>query len=425
VQPTAHQTTFSNGVRLLVLPMPHVATAHVSLFVAAGSAHESARLNGISHVVEHLVFKGTQSRTRRAINRDAEWLGADINAHTDKDHTAYHLFGMGEHAPAFVPMLADLVCQPIFPAEELEPERQVLLAEYAEDEDDPWAAAFRMLDRACHGTQPHARPVIGSRGLLQRFTRMDLVRHVEQRHCGANLLLVAAGRVDVNAVEAATFKALGSMAAGQAPTLPAPVAHHGRYSRRHPGSSQAHMALGFATPGLAQGDMPYKLAAAVLGEGMSSPLLERLREEKGLAYYAACSAHAYRVWGQFVVEVATESKHLTTVWEDTLALLDELAQAVSPEDLQRAKAQLQMQRARTLERPGRVAEEAALEWLARGRIRSQEEWQAALEGPQVADVAGLFAAMRKQGLCGAFAGTLPKGWRHSMKDVPALSGLGA
>jgi predicted Zn-dependent peptidase len=419
LQPTAHQTTFPNGVRLLVLPMSQVATAHASLYVAAGSAHEGARLNGISHVVEHMVFKGTQTRARRAINRDAEWLGADINAHTDKDHTAYHLFGLGEHASAFVPMLADLVCQPIFPAEELEAERQVLLAEFAEDEDDPWSAAFRMLDRACHGSQPQARPVIGSRGLLQRFTRMDLVRHVEQRHCGANLLLVVAGRVDVHAVEAAAFKALGSMPAGQAQSLPAPVAHHGRYSRRHPGSSQAHMALGFATPGLAQGDMPYKLAAAVLGEGMSSPLLERLREEKGLAYYAACSAHAYRDWGQFVVEVATEPKHLHTVWEDTLALFDELAEAVKPEDLQRAKAQLQMQRARTLERPGRVAEEAALECLARGAVRTQAEWQAALMAPQGTEVALLFSAMRSHGLCAAFAGTLPKGWRLEMKDLPA------
>src|SRR3954453_18830841 len=120
-------TTLDNGVRVVVYPLAHLATANVSIFVRSGSQHESRRLNGISHVIEHMAFKGTRARDCQQINLDAERLGAEVNAHTDKDHTAFHMRGHARDAEAFIAMLGDIVQNSIFPDEELTRERQVLL----------------------------------------------------------------------------------------------------------------------------------------------------------------------------------------------------------------------------------------------------------------------------------------------------------
>ena len=132
-------TTFANGVRVIVFRLPHLATADVSVFVRSGSQHESAELNGISHVIEHMAFKGTRSRDCQRINLDAERLGAEVNAHTDKDHTAFHMHGLARDAAAFVHMLGDIVRESTFPEAELEREREVILHEYTEADDDAMA----------------------------------------------------------------------------------------------------------------------------------------------------------------------------------------------------------------------------------------------------------------------------------------------
>ncbi|MGA8032256.1 MAG: pitrilysin family protein, partial [Casimicrobiaceae bacterium] len=174
--------TLSNGARVVVIRLPHLATAAVSVFVRSGSQHESARLNGIGHVIEHMAFKGTRSRDCQQINLDAERLGAEVNAHTDKDHTAFHMRGLARDAAAFVRMLGDIVRESTFPKAELERERNVILHEYADDEDDAMATAFKLFDRACFGAHPAARPVIGTRANIRRFTRSELVAWVRQQY---------------------------------------------------------------------------------------------------------------------------------------------------------------------------------------------------------------------------------------------------
>jgi len=124
--PPATLATLPNGLRTVTIPMPWRETLSLSVFIRTGSLHESARLNGISHVVEHMAFKGTGNRDCQRINLDAEALGAEVNAHTDKDHTAFHIEGLPGDLPAFVEWLADIVLNSSFPAEELERERRVI-----------------------------------------------------------------------------------------------------------------------------------------------------------------------------------------------------------------------------------------------------------------------------------------------------------
>ena len=210
-----HLATLANGLRVLVLRMPRRQTLDLSVFVHTGSQHEAARDNGISHMVEHMAFKGTASRDCQRINLDAESLGAQVNAHTDKDHSAFHMVGLARDAPALLQMLADIVQHGSFPADELERERQVILHEYVEDEDDPLSVAFRLFDKLCWGSHPLAQPVIGQRRHIERFSRDELQAYVQRQYSAANTVVAVAGDVDPEAIARAARSRLRRHAARQ------------------------------------------------------------------------------------------------------------------------------------------------------------------------------------------------------------------
>ena len=188
-----HLAELPNGVRVLTLPLPHAHTACASVFVQAGSAHEPKALAGISHVIEHMAFKGTGTRDARRINLDAERLGAEVNAHTDKDHTAYQMRGLPADMPALLAMLGDIVLHSEFPEAELERERQVILQEFAEVEDDPMATAYQLCDRACWGLHPAAQPVIGQRRVIERLERATAAAAAEHLPCARNCSATCSG----------------------------------------------------------------------------------------------------------------------------------------------------------------------------------------------------------------------------------------
>jgi predicted Zn-dependent peptidase len=411
--------TLGNGVRVLTVATPHVDSASVAVFVRSGSAHESRALNGVSHVIEHMLFKGTATRDARRINLDAERLGAEVNAHTDKDHTAFYMHGLAEHAVPFVGMLGDIVRHATFPPAELQRERQVLLHECTEDEDDPLSTAFKLFDKACFGSHPVAQSVIGSRRNIERFTRDDLVGHVQRQYSGANVVVGAAGRVDAQAIVRAAEAAFGDMARG-APHVVAPAVYQGDIaSKRESGSSQVHLVLGFPIPSLAHDDPAFTVAAAVFGEGMSSPLLDRIREQRGLAYYTACSADVLDLCGQFVVEASTAPEQLEELLRETLLLLAAQADKVDAVDLERARNQLAVRRLRAHERPYRRLEDAVLDLFARGQPRSRAEWLAGVQDVSAERVRDAFAQMLAAGVSVAVAGAVPRAASERVREVVA------
>jgi len=396
--------TLANGVRVVVFRLPHVATAEVSVFVRSGSQHESARQNGVSHFIEHMAFKGTERRTCQAINLDAERLGAEVDAHTDKDHTAFHMRGLARDAVAFVAMLGDIVRHGSFPADELARERQVILNEFAEDEDDPLATAFRLFDVACYGAHPAARPVIGNVANLRRFRREELVEFVQQQYTGANTIVAVAGNVDPEAVHAAAQAAFGDMAPGTENRIVAPAFVGGLRTRKLPGSSQAHVVLGFPVPSLAEPHAAYVVAAALLGEGMSSPLLDQLRERRGLVYHADCSADVRDCYGQFVLEASTMAADLDTYFAEVTRLLHEQAATTDPVGLERARNQIAVRTVRDHENAERRMELAALDLFALGRIRACGERLADVAAVEGDAVRAAFARMLATGGAVALAG---------------------
>ncbi|HUG21338.1 M16 family metallopeptidase [Piscinibacter sp.] len=389
-----HVTTFANGVRVVVIALPHVQSASVSVFVRTGSLHESRRLNGISHFVEHMAFKGTHGRDCQQINLDAERLGAEVNAHTDKDHTAYHMRGLARDAARFVQMLGDIVRNSTFPEAELERERQVILQEYAEEEDDPLATAFKLFDQNCFGTHAAAQPVIGTRGNIERFARSELLDYVQRQYTGANIVVGVAGNVDPEAMLREADAAFGDMDRGDENRVAPPAYLGGVRSRRQAGCSQTHVVLGFPIPALGDDHHPEVVAAALLGEGMSSPLMDRVRERRGLVYYAACSADVMALCGQFAIEASMAPENLDAFLVEATELLAAHAERVAePLDLKRARNQIAVRRLHAQERPYRRLEDAAQDLFVHGRIRSQAELAAHVESVSAAQVRDAFERM--------------------------------
>lgn len=415
--------TLPNGLRVVAIPMPWRATVSLSVFIRTGSLHESAKLNGISHVVEHMAFKGTATRDCQQINLDAERLGAEVNAHTDKDHTAFHLEGLPQDLPAFVAMLADLVLAPSFPADELERERRVIEQEFGEFEDDPVTQAFQLFDRACYGqSHPAGQPVIGKRVNLARFTRDDLLAYVGAQYTAGNVVVAAAGNVDFEAfVEAVTqhFSGMPSCAPNEVST---PEWLGGLKLRRMAGSGQCQIIVGYPSPALGEaGQAAHAVAAAVLGEGMSSPLLDEIRERRGLAYHAACTADAYPLAGQLLIEAATSPEQAAELLEAVHELLRRQAdEGVDPVGFERARKQLRVRALRAQEQPSRRLEAAAQDLFSFGQLRPAQDWLAQLDAVSAEQVRAVFERMREQRPAIALAGSVPARLREKAE---ALFGL--
>jgi predicted Zn-dependent peptidase len=404
--------TLPNGVRVVALPNAALATATVAVFIRSGSAHEPKLTNGISHVVEHMLFKGTATRDARRINLDAELLGADVNAHTDRDHTAFYMRGLTGHSGEFARMLADLVMQPTFPEDELEREREVLLQELAEDEDDPVSSAYKLFDSACWGLHPAAMPVIGTRTRVERLSRDDLVQYVQRQYRGANVVVGAAGPIDAEAFVRECEAAFGALPAGAPNLIDTPAYVGGVRTRSQAGSSQSHAVLGGMITPRRDADVHDEaaalLAAAVLGEGMSSPLLHELREQRALAYHVSASAEAVDMCGQFIIEASMAPERFDECLQAVLALLTQHAGRIDPQDLARARRQLAVRRLRTLEKPLSQIEDAALDLFAHGRLRTHDERLMALEGVSSEAVRGVFERLLGSGLSLALTGSVKR-----------------
>jgi len=405
--------TLPNGLRVLVLRTPGRATLDLSVFVHTGSQHEALRDNGISHMVEHMAFKGTEgpfgTRSCQRINLDAESLGAMVNAHTDKDHSAFHIAGLARDAEAFVRLLADIVQHGSFPADELERERQVILHEFVEDEDDPLSVAFRLFDKLSWGTHPLAQPVIGQRRHIERFSRDELLGYVRRQYGAAGTVVAVAGDVDPQAIARMVESAFGAMPRGQDSRVAPPDWLGGVRTRALAGCPQTHVVLGFALPSLAGAHQAGVVAAALLGEGMSSPLMDQLRERRGLVYYAACSADVLELAGQLIIEASTSPQQLDEFFIEVVRLLQAQAEGVDLPGLERARRQIAVRELRALERPSRRLEAAALDLFALGRVRPRAEALAALAEVTAAQVRDAFATMLQGGAAIAVAGKLRRG----------------
>jgi predicted Zn-dependent peptidase len=396
--------TLPNGVRLLAIPMPHVQSASVGVFLHVGSRDETPLTNGISHVLEHMAFKGTTTRTVQAINLDAERLGADVNAFTSKDTTGYFMTGLGRHAEHFLRMTADIVLNSTFPEAELQRELDVIRQEAIEYDEDPQDSSADLLDRAIWGDDPMGMPVIGTVANIEGFSRDDLVHHVQAHYVAEKTVVAVAGNFDVDAwVELAgeLFAAMPSSVDLTVSRTPAPAKYVGQaLTRRFTQVSQVFLNIAYPVAPAQQDAMSQQrwrlaasLAANLFGGGMSAPLVDTVREQLGLAYTAHSTMDSGDVWANFVVHAVTTPDKLEALVTATGSLLRAQATAIDPVHLERAKNQLTVSRVRASERTFETMEQAVEEIFASGTVTPMAETMAMIESISADDVRAVFERM--------------------------------
>jgi predicted Zn-dependent peptidase len=396
--------TLANGARLLALPMPHVQSASVGVFLRVGSRDETPASNGISHVLEHMAFKGTATRSVQEINLDAERLGADVNAFTSKDTTGYFMTGLGRHAQPFLRMTADIVLNSTFPEDELRRELEVIRQEAIEYDEDPEEKSSELLDRALWGAHPMGMPVIGTVENIERFTREDVVAHVRAHYLPQNTVVVAAGNFDVDgflALAAELFSAMPASAADAASQPAEPPEYVGSaQAQRFTRVSQVFVNLAYPLAPASADELPQQrwrlaaaLAANLFGGGMSAPLVDTIRERLGLAYTAQSSMESGDAWADFIVHAVTTPDKLDQLMTATGGLLRAQAQAIDPVHLERAKNQLTVSRVRSSERTYATMERAVEELFARGTVTSAAETIAMIESISADEVRAVFERM--------------------------------
>lgn len=325
------QITLSNGLRIIGERIPHFRSVSVGLWLGSGSQFEIPAEAGVSHFLEHMVFKGTEKRSARKIAEEMDAVGGQLNAFTAKECTCFYAKVVDEHLPLAMDVIADLVTAPTFDKDEMEKEKGVVLEEISMSEDTPEDLVHEMLMLANYGDQPVARPILGTEDSVSAFSRDDLVSYWKRMYRPQNAVLSLAGNYDWNSVlvlaeillgkwQSEGFEKRDCVTHSVAPTTLV----------REKDIEQIHICLGY--PGLSIGDnRNYELSIfnSVFGGSMSSRLFQKIREERGAAYTVYSYPNAYTDTGMLSVYAATNPEAAPEV----CALLREEAEKIANEGM--------------------------------------------------------------------------------------------
>jgi predicted Zn-dependent peptidase len=379
-------TTLPNGLKVASREMPGIETAAVGLYAEAGSRHEPARLNGIAHLFEHMVFKGAGGRNAREISEAIEDVGGDLNASTDRDGTSFMASVLAEHLPLGVELVSDLVVRPHFAAADLEREKDVVLQELGEARDTPSDIIFDDLWSAAFDDQPLGRPVLGDETSIAAIEVGDLEAWRSRLCRGGGLLLVGAGKVEHGRLVELAEARLGALPAGRIePPEPARFTGGTRVGRA--AADQAHLALAFPAP--AQLDPDYfaaRLFSDLVGGGMSSRLFQQVREDRGLAYSVYSQLHPYADAGMFYIYAATARRESAAAAQLIDEIVREAATSVTPREVERVRTQSRAALLMSIESPWGQAHYVARQLAVHGRLVEPAEVIAELEAVTVDQV---------------------------------------
>ena len=335
--------TMPNGLRVVGERIPHFRSASVGLWIGTGSQHEYPNEAGLSHFLEHMVFKGTERRSARQIAEEMDAVGGQLNAFTSKECTCFYAKTVDEHLPLAMDIVCDLAIHPAFDAAELEKEKGVVLEEIAMSEDTPEDLVHELLMLAHYGDQPIARPILGTADRISAYCRDDLVRYWGSMYHPQNAVLSIAGNYDWARVKELLEEHLGSWS-------PEGMREHGCDTNQVPPTAlarekeieQVHICMGF--PGLPIGnEKNYELSLfnSVYGGAMSSRLFQKIREESGMAYTVYSYPNAYTDCGMLSVYAATNPDTAVAVHDQILEETRRIAEnGLTPEEFAMAREQL-------------------------------------------------------------------------------------
>jgi predicted Zn-dependent peptidase len=336
------QKTLGNGLRVVLIPEADAMATTALVLVETGSKYEDKRVNGISHFLEHMCFKGTIKRPRAIdISSELDSLGAQYNAFTSHEYTGYYAKVQPKHASKALDIVADLYLNPTFDAQEIEKEKGVIVEEINMYEDMPHRKAGELLLEVMYGDQPAGWPIAGTPDIVRTFTREDFVTYRKEHYLAGATLVVVAGKFDEKETLAQIEKDFGSLARGEKSGKKAvdDGQKEPRVFLRTKESDQTHLALGIRSRGLSHPDAyVLEILAGVLGGGMSSRLFEKVREEMGAAYYVRANNDAYTDHGIFEVSAGVDHRKCEAVITAILGQISRLrTELVSEKELQKVK----------------------------------------------------------------------------------------
>ena len=379
-------TTLDNGLRVITERMDRVETVSVGAWVGVGARHEPEAVNGVSHLLEHMVFKGTKKRSARAIAEEIEAVGGHMNAYTAREHTAYYAKMLKEDLGLAMDVIGDLVQHATLDADELERERHVVIQEIHQLHDTPDDIVFENFQAVAFPDQALGRSVLGSEALIEGMSRDAVLDYMTTHYAAPVSVVSAAGALDHDRVVDMVRHTFADLPAG-APAAREAARYVGGDVRVDRDLEQVHITLGFE--GLAYDDDDYYAASvlsALLGGGMSSRLFQEVREKRGLVYSIYSYQSAYADGGLFGVYAGTGSGEVTELMPLIADELNKVRLSVDEDEVARARAQLKASILMSLESTSSRCEQLARQMLIYGRPVPAEEIVAKVDAVTADDV---------------------------------------
>ncbi len=353
-------TTLDSGLRVITDTVPEMETVAVGVWADVGTRHEDLKHNGVAHMVEHMMFNGTPTRTSLQIAEAVEDVGGQINAYTSREITAYYIHILKNDMPMAMDILSDILQRPTFPDHELEKERGVILQEIGMTNDTPDDMVFDYYQETAYPNQALGAPILGREEIIENMKKDTLYEYVHRFYTPNKLVISAAGKVDHDSFVKTAQEMFAHLPKNTNETYE-PAKYGGGEMRVEKDLEQAHVVLGFK--GIRRDDPDFFSASVlgtVLGGGMSSRLFQEVREKRGLVYSIYSSHSAYHDDGQFEIYAGTGPESLNKLIPVTCMELVKIMQTpISEAELNRAKAQLKagilMSRESMLSRSNRQA----------------------------------------------------------------------
>src|SRR4051812_19859069 len=379
----------SNGLTILTEEMPHIRSVSIGIWIKTGSRHETPELNGISHFVEHMVFKGTRNRTAEQIAREVDSVGGNMDAFTAKECVCFDVKVLDEHLPTALDILSDLVLNPVFDATELARERGVIIEEIKMDEDNPDYLVHEIFTQSFWRDHPLGKPILGTKETVKRFERALLLDYYKRYFIPNNMIIAAAGNIRHEQLVQLVNEKFAQLKSGPNGFKQEPPKISARINMRNKKSlEQVQLCIG--VPSLSIGHeqrfVSYILNT-LLGGGMSSRLFQSVREKQGLAYSIYSELNPYRDTGCMCIYAGTSRENAPRVVQSVVGEFRKLkSEAVSAEELKRAKDQLKGSLMLSLESSTARMSNLARQELYFDRFYTMDEIIARVEGVTETDL---------------------------------------
>ena len=335
-------TTLPNGLRVITEPMPSLRSVALGCWVDTGTRDENANEAGVSHFLEHLLFKGSEELSARAVNETLDAIGAESNAFTSKEATCFWTRLLDQDLPVGLDVLSEIIQRPAFRLNEIDSERQVVVEEINMNEDDPTDVVFENFSTAVFAGHPLEEPVLGTRESIRGMTRDDIHGYWKRRYGAGSMVVAVAGSVDHSVVVDMVSERFGDWSGEAVEHQTSAAQVEARVNLTHRETEQAHLVLGGA--GLQRSDerrWAFEVLNHVMGSGMSSRLFREVREERGLAYaiYGFKLSYADNgAWGVHVGTTPSQTDTALNVIRDELAKV--VQEGITEEELERAKGSM-------------------------------------------------------------------------------------